>query len=150
MPRVAQNFSEEKRRRAPSNTVVEFHARRSHHARAVQLAAAGGVVNGAQRQGHGRRRPAISDRGRRVLVYASALLLAPLPVMPFAKGTDEFAWGVGACGAALAAASYYVARGEWRLRRRGLLGNKLLAASLITLAFGLALAAGSFVYLSGV
>ena len=92
---------------------------------------------------------AISDRGRRVLVYASALLLAPLPVMPFAKGTDEFAWGVAACGAALAAASYYVARGEWGRRRRGLPGNKLLAASLITLAFGLALAAGAVVYLGG-
>ena len=93
---------------------------------------------------------AISDRGRRVLVYAAALLLAPLPVMPFAKGTDEFAWAVAVCGAALAAASHYVARGEWRLKQRGLLGNKLLAASLITLAFGLALLAGSFVYLSGV
>ena len=54
--------------------------------------------------------------------------------MPFAPGTREFAWAVGAGGAALAAASYYVARGEWRLRHRGLLGNKLLAASLITSA----------------
>ncbi|HEX8149699.1 MAG TPA: hypothetical protein VF591_21145 [Pyrinomonadaceae bacterium] len=70
--------------------------------------------------------------------------------MPFAPGTRAFAWAVAACGAALAAASYYVARGEWRLRHRGLLGNKLLAASLITLAFGMALAAGSVVYLSGV
>lgn len=84
-----------------------------------------------------------------MLVYTAALLLAPLPVMPFAKGTDEFAWGVAACGAALAAASHYTARGEWRLRHRGLLGNKLLASSLITLAFGLALLAGSFVYLTG-
>ena len=70
--------------------------------------------------------------------------------MPFAPGTREFAWAVGACGAVLAAASYYVARGEWRLEYRGLLGNKLLAASLITLVFGMALAAGSVVYLSGV
>lgn len=93
---------------------------------------------------------AISDRGRRVLIYASALLLAPLPVMPFEKGTRGFAWAVAACGAALAAGSYYAARGEWRLKHRGLLGNKLLAASLITLAFGLALLAGSLVYLSGV
>jgi hypothetical protein len=92
----------------------------------------------------------ISGRGRRVLVYTAALLLAPLPVMPFAKGTREFAWAVAACGAALSAASYYVARGEWRLRHRGPLGLKLLAASLITLAFGTALVAGSFVYLSGV
>ena len=70
--------------------------------------------------------------------------------MPFAQGTREFAWAVAACGGALSAASYYVARGEWRLERRGLLGNKLLAASLITLVFGMALAAGSVVYLSGV
>jgi hypothetical protein len=92
---------------------------------------------------------AISDRGKRVLVYTAALLLAPLPVMPFAPGTREFAWGVAACGAALATASYYTARGELRLRQRGLLGNKLLAASLITLAFGMALSAGAVVYLSG-
>jgi hypothetical protein len=69
--------------------------------------------------------------------------------MPFEKGTSEFAWAVGACGTALAAASYYVARGEWRLKHRGLLGNKLLAASLLTLLFGMALAAGSVVYLGG-
>lgn len=82
-----------------------------------------------------------------MLVYTAGLLLAPLPVMPFAPGTREFAWAVGACGALLAAASFYVARGEWRLRHRGLLGWKLLAASLITLLFGMALAAGSFVHL---
>lgn len=70
--------------------------------------------------------------------------------MPFAPGTRGFAWAVAACGATLAAASYYVARGEWRLRHRGPLGNRMLAASLITLAFGMALVAGSFVYLSGV
>jgi hypothetical protein len=70
--------------------------------------------------------------------------------MPFAPGTREFAWAVAACGAALAAASFYVARGEWRLRQRGPLGDKLLAASLITHAFGLALVAGSLVYLSGI
>jgi hypothetical protein len=83
-----------------------------------------------------------------VLVYTAALLLAPLPVMPFAPGTREFVWAVGACGALLAAASYYVARGEWRLGHRGSLGFKLLAASLITLLFGTALVAGSFVHLA--
>jgi len=89
----------------------------------------------------------ISNRGRRVLVYTAALLLAPLPLMPFAQGTREFGWAVAACGVLLTAASYYVARGEWRLGHRGLLGNKLLAASLITLLFGMALLAGSVVYL---
>lgn len=83
-----------------------------------------------------------------MLVYTAALLLAPLPVMPFAPGTREFAWAVAACGAVLAAASFYVARGEWMLRHRGLLGFKLLAASLITLLFGMALVAGSFVHLA--
>jgi hypothetical protein len=84
------------------------------------------------------------------VVYTAALLLAPLPVMPFAPGTREFAWAVGACGTVLAAASYYAARGEWRLEQRGPLGFKLLATSLVTLAFGMALVAGSVVYLSGV
>lgn len=92
---------------------------------------------------------AIDGRGKRVLAYAAALLLAPLPVMPFAPGTRGFAWAVAACGAALAAASYYVARGEWRLKHRGPLGKKLLAASLITLLFGMALSAGAVVYLGG-
>lgn len=126
-PRVAQNFFRE-------NKAVEFGARRSHH----------WILES------GKEAAVISGRGRRVLVYTAALLLAPLPVMPFAPGTREFAWALAACGAALAAASYYAARGEWRLGHRGLLGNKLLAASLITLVFGMALVAGSFVYLSGV
>jgi len=89
----------------------------------------------------------MSGRGRRVLVYAVTLLAAPTPVMPFARGTREFAFGVAACGAALALSSLYVVRGELRLRHRGLLGHKLLAASLITLAFGLVLFVGAVVYL---
>jgi hypothetical protein len=89
----------------------------------------------------------ISGRAKRVLVYTAALLLAPLPVMPYAKGTREFALAVAACGAALALSSLYVARGEWKLKHRGLLGNKLLASSLITLLFGAALFVGSVVYL---
>jgi hypothetical protein len=69
--------------------------------------------------------------------------------MPFAPGTRGFAWALALCGATLAAASLYVARGEWRLGHRGLLGQKLLATSLITLVFGMALVIGSFVWLSG-
>ena len=82
-----------------------------------------------------------------MLIYTAALLLSPLPVMPFGRGTRGFAWAVAACGAALAAGSYYAARGEWGLKHRGLLSRKLLASSLVTLAFGLALLAGSFVHL---
>ncbi len=89
----------------------------------------------------------MSGRARRVLVYTAALLLAPLPVMPYARGTREFALAVAACGAVLALSSLNLARGELRLRHRGLLGNKLLAASLITLAFGAAMFVGSIVYL---
>ena len=89
----------------------------------------------------------MSGRAKRVLVYTVGLLLAPLPVMPFAKGTREFLYGVAACGAALSLASLYVVRGELRFRRRGALGAKLLAASFITLACGLALLLGALVYL---
>jgi hypothetical protein len=90
----------------------------------------------------------MSSRARRVLVYTTTLLLAPLPVMPYAKGTREFALALAACGAALTLSSLYLARGEWRLEHRGLLGHKLLAASLITLLFGLGMFVGSIVYLA--
>lgn len=89
----------------------------------------------------------LSGRAKRVLVYTASLLLAPMPVMPFEKGTREYALGVMACGTILSFASFYVVRGELRLRARGLLGNKLLAASLITLLFGLFMLLGSIVYL---
>ena len=92
----------------------------------------------------------MSGRAKRVLVYTVCLLTAPLPVMPFAKGTREFAYGVAACGAALSLASLYVVRGELRLRHRGPLGFKLLAASFITLAFGLCLFLGAAVHLGRV
>ena len=88
-----------------------------------------------------------NGRGKRVLVYTAGLLLAPLPVMPFEKGTREFALGIMACGAALALASFYAARGELRLKHRGLLGMKILASSIITLLFGLGMFVGSIVYL---
>ena len=68
--------------------------------------------------------------------------------MPFEKGTREFALAVVACGVILTFSSFYVARGELRLKSRSLLGNKLLAASLITLLFGMSMLAGSVVYLS--
>jgi hypothetical protein len=89
----------------------------------------------------------IDGRARRVLVYTASLLASPLPVMPYERGSREFAFAVAACGAALTLSSLYVARGELRLKHRGLLGNKLLAASLITLAFGALMLAGSAVYL---
>lgn len=89
----------------------------------------------------------MSGRAKRVLVYTAALLGAPLPLMPFEKGTREFAMAVAACGLALSLGSFYVLRGELRLRARGLLGTKLVAASAITLLFGAGLLAGSVVYL---
>ena len=88
----------------------------------------------------------MSGRARRVLIYTATLLLAPLPVMPYARGTREFALAVSACGALLILSSLYVARGELRLRHRGPLGDKLLASSLITLVFGLGVFVWSIVY----
>ena len=89
----------------------------------------------------------VSGRARRVLVYTASLLASPLPVMPHEKGTREFALALAACGVVLSLSSLYVARGELRLKSRGLLGNKLLASSLITLVFGALLLLGSVVYL---
>jgi hypothetical protein len=89
----------------------------------------------------------MSGRAKRVLVYTAALLIAPVPLMPFVRGTWEFASAVLACGVILGAGSFYAARGEWRVRPRGLLGNKLLAASVITWLFGVGLAAWSLVWL---
>ena len=90
----------------------------------------------------------MSGRAKRVLVYTTTLLIAPMPVMPFVKGTREFAWAVVACGAILSVGSYYAARGEMQLKYRGLLGNKILASSLITLLCGIMMLFGSLVYLT--
>jgi len=70
--------------------------------------------------------------------------------MPYEKGTREFALALIACGVTLSLASFYVVQGEMRLKARGLLGNKLLAASLITLLFGMSLVVGSILYLNRV
>ena len=90
-----------------------------------------------------------SGRGKRVIVYTAALLFAPLPVMPFERGTREFAIAVLACGMALGLASFYVARGEARLKARPLVGTKMLIASVITLLFGAALVVASVALLLG-
>lgn len=90
---------------------------------------------------------AISGRAKRVLVYTASLLIAPLPLMPYVKGTREFALALVVCGAILSLGSFYVARGELKLKARGLLGNKLVAASLITLLFGIGILVGSLIYL---
>lgn len=91
----------------------------------------------------------MSGRGRRVLVYTASLLAAPLPAMPFARGTREFALGVMACGLVLTLSSLYVFRGEAAVRPRGLLGDKLLVTSLITMLLGLSLFLGSVACLGG-
>lgn len=89
----------------------------------------------------------MSGRTKRVIVYTASLLIAPLPVMPYVKGTREFAFALVVCGVILSVGSFYVARGEWKLEARGLLGNKLLAASSITLLFGLGMLVGAMLYL---
>ena len=90
---------------------------------------------------------AISGRAKRVLVYTATLLIAPMPLMPYVKGTREFTLALLVCGAILSAGSFYVARGELKLKARGLLGNKLVASSLITLLFGIGILIGSLIYL---
>ena len=89
----------------------------------------------------------ISGRAKRVMVYTTTLLTAPMPIMPFEKGTREFALAVIACGVFLSLSSFYVVEGERRLKSRSLLGMKLLAAATITLLFGLSMTVGSIVYL---
>lgn len=90
----------------------------------------------------------MSGRARRVAVYTASLLIAPLPVMPFVKGTREFAWAVLVCAVILSAGSFYAARGEWRAGPGSPVGIKLLAASVITYLFGVGLAAWSVVFLA--
>ncbi len=90
----------------------------------------------------------MSGRAKRVLVYTVSLLIAPLPVMPYIKGTREFAIAVMACGAIVTLSSFYVVQGEIKIRPRTLLGNKLLAASPITLLFGMSLFVGAVVCLN--
>ena len=90
----------------------------------------------------------MSGRAKRVLIYTASLLTAPMPIMPYVKGTREYALAIMACGAILSLSSFYVVRGELKLKARGLLGNKLLASSLITLLFGMSMLVGSIVYLS--
>jgi ABC-type Na+ efflux pump permease subunit len=90
----------------------------------------------------------MSGRAKRVLVYTTSLLAAPLLVMPFQKGTHEFARALIACGAALTLSSFYVVHGEIGIKSRSLLGNKLLAASLMTFLFGMSMVVGSILYLS--
>jgi hypothetical protein len=94
-----------------------------------------------------KRRVVISGRAKRVIVYTASLLTAPLPVMPYVKGTREFALALVVCGAILSLGSFYVARGELKLEARGLLGNKLVASSLITLLFGIGMLVGAIIYL---
>ena len=89
----------------------------------------------------------ISGRAKRVLVYTASLLTAPMPVMPFERGTREFAFAVMACGVILSVSSFYVVEGETKLKSHSLLGIKLLTAATITLLFGLSITVGSIVYL---
>ena len=92
----------------------------------------------------------LSGRAKRVLVYTASLLIAPLPVMPYVRGTREYALAIAVCGTILSLSSLYVVRGEVKLKSRSLVGNKLLAASLITFVFGMLILVGSIAHLSEV
>ncbi len=90
----------------------------------------------------------MSSRGKHVLIYTFAVLLCPLPVIPFVAGTREFALSLLPCGVILLFGSLYVLAGEAKRASRDLLGYKLLATSTITTAFALGLIVGSVVYLA--
>ena len=90
----------------------------------------------------------MSGRAKRVIVYTASLLIAPLPIMPYEKGERAYPFAILVCGVVLALSSFYVAQGELRIKPRSLLGNKLLAASSITLLFGASLVVGSILYLA--
>lgn len=92
----------------------------------------------------------MSGRAKRVIVYTAALLVAPIPVMPFEKGTREYVLAIMGYGIILALSSFYVVWGEMKLAHRSLVGNKLLAASIITLLFGMLILVGAIVYLGRV
>jgi hypothetical protein len=70
-----------------------------------------------------------------------------MPVMPFARGTREYVLAIMGYGIILVLSSFYVVRGELKLTHRSLVGNKLLAASVITLLFGMLILVGAIVYL---
>ena len=70
-----------------------------------------------------------------------------MPLMPYVAGTREYAIAIIVSAAILTPASFYAMRGELRLKHRGLVGNKLLAASLITFLLGISMLVGSLVYL---
>jgi hypothetical protein len=95
----------------------------------------------------------MSPKAKRVLIYTISLLVGPMPMMPFVRGTPEYALGMTAYGAILTLSSYYVARGElggWkRFRFSRLVGNRLLIASLITLPCGALLFLGSIFFYLG-
>ena len=90
----------------------------------------------------------MTGRAKRILIYTISLLTAPMPLMPYEKGTREFALALIACGVILTLSSYYVVDGETKPKFRPLIGNKLLATSLITLFLGMSLIVGSIAYLS--
>jgi hypothetical protein len=71
-----------------------------------------------------------------------------MPAMPYSRGSREFALALIGWGAIMIVSSFYVVHGELKLKSRSLLGYKLLAASLITLLFGVAVLVGSIVHLS--
>ena len=95
----------------------------------------------------GRESLGMSGRAKRVLVYTASLLIAPMPVMPFAKGEPEYVWAIMVCGAVLSLSSFYVVQGERKFKNLSLLGKKLLVVSLMTLLFGVSLFVGSLIYL---
>lgn len=98
--------------------------------------------------GLGRKSIEMSGRAKRVLIYTISLLTAPMPLMPFEKGTREFVMALMVCGLILTLSSFYVVKGEFRVKSRPLYATKMLIAAIFTLVFGLCLLAGSIWHFS--
>jgi hypothetical protein len=88
----------------------------------------------------------ISGKARRVLVYTAALLIAPMPLMPFERGEREYSLALIACGIILTLGSFYVVYGEMKYKHYTLVGNRLLISALITFIFGLLLFLGALIH----
>jgi hypothetical protein len=74
----------------------------------------------------------MTPRPKRVLVYTLALLLAPVPLMPFEPGSRPFVLTLFPSMSVLVLAGVYVIRGELPAKGRPLYATKLLIAATMT------------------
>ncbi len=90
----------------------------------------------------------LNERTKRVLVYTASLLVAPLPLMPYDKGTRAFTLALVVCSTILMLSSYYVVHRELPLKHRPLFATKMLVAAFFTLVFAIALLVAALIHLA--